>query len=179
MNIALDLLIFVVKLWKDLPSMSEILCKLKEQLVPQIMPADSWHPDLASKLQNLTELMSSIETEVVRSHTVPQRKKEIKILRLYDPDLDENFDPLVKKRNNDVSREKQEMAKLNHKLKREKKAAKKDLRADAAFLAKQKAKEKREKDDERTRKTKAILGGLGGQEGEYRQMQRQKKKKKF
>lgn len=90
-----------------------------------------------------------------------------------------SFDPLVKKRNNDVSREKQEMAKLNHKLKREKKAAKKDLRADAAFLAKQKAKEKREKDDERTRKTKAILGGLGGQEGEYRQMQRQKKKKKF
>ena len=90
-----------------------------------------------------------------------------------------SFDPLVKKRNNDVSREKQEMAKLNHKLKREKKAAKKDLRADAAFLAKQKAKEKRLKDEERTRKTKAILGGLGGQEGEYRQMQRQKKKKKF
>ena len=89
MNIALDLLIFVVKLWKDLPSMSEILCKLKDQLVPQIMPGDSWHPDLASKLQNLTELISSIETEVVRSHTVPQRKKEIKILRLYDPDLDE------------------------------------------------------------------------------------------
>ena len=25
----------------------------------------------------------------------------------------------------------------------------------------------------------AILGGLGGQEGEYRQMQKQKKKKKF
>ena len=90
-----------------------------------------------------------------------------------------SFDPLVKKRNNDVSRGKQEMAKLNHKLKREKKAAKKDLRADAAFLAKQKAKEKRLKDEERTRKTKAILGGLGGQEGEYRQMQRQKKKKKF
>ena len=89
MNIALDLLIFLVKLWKDnLPSMSEILCPLKEQLVPHIMP-DSWHPDLAGKLQNLTDLISSVGTEVVRTHTVPQRKKEIKILRLYDPELDE------------------------------------------------------------------------------------------
>ena len=82
----------------------------------------------------------------------------------------------MKKRN--LSKEKQEMAKLNHKLKREKKGAKKDLRADAAFLAKQKAKERREKDADRMKKTKAILAGLGGQEGEYRQMQRQKSKKK-
>lgn len=67
---------------------------------------------------------------------------------------------------------------MNHKLKREKKGAKKDLRADAAFLARQKAKERREKDSDRMQKTKAILGGLGGQEGEYRQFQRQKKKNK-
>ena len=61
----------------------------------------------------------------------------------------------------------------------EKKGAKKDLRADAAFLARLKAKEKRDKDADRMSKTKAILGGLGGQEGEFRQIQRQKKKKKF
>ena len=84
-----------------------------------------------------------------------------------------SFDPLQKKRNGPKS----EMSKLNHKLKREKKGAKKDLRADSAFLAKQKAKEKRDKDSERMRKTKAILSGLGSQEGEFRQFQRQKKKK--
>lgn len=88
-----------------------------------------------------------------------------------------SFDPFVKKRN--LSKDKQELAKLNHKLKREKKGAKKDLRADAAFLARLKSKEKRDKDADRMAKTKAILGGLGGQEGEYRQMQKQKKKKKF
>ena len=88
-----------------------------------------------------------------------------------------SFDPFVKKRN--LSKDKQELAKLNHKLKREKKGAKKDLRADAAFLARLKAKEKRDKDADRMSKTKAILGGLGGQEGEFRQIQRQKKKKKF
>ena len=86
-----------------------------------------------------------------------------------------SFDPFVKKRN--LSKDKQELAKLNHKLKREKKGARKDLRADSAFLARLKAKEKRDKDTDRMAKTKAILGGLGGQEGEYRQMQRQKKKK--
>ncbi len=71
------------------------------------------------------------------------------------------------------------MQKLTHKMKREKKGAKKDLRADTAFLAKQKFKEQREKDAERMAKTKRIMSGLGGQEGEYRQFQRQKKKKKF
>ena len=169
-------MIFVTKLWKDLPSISEICHQLKTQLLSNIQDL---HPDLSTKLATLTDLLNSIEPKTLRSHTVPQRKKEIKILRLYDPEFDDNFDPLVKKRNDNISREKQEMAKLNHKLKREKKAAKKDLRADAAFLAKQKAKEKREKDADRMAKTKAILGGLGGQEGEYRQFQRQKKKKKF
>ena len=43
------------------------------------------------------------------------------------------------------SREKLEMDKLLHKVKRERKAAKKDLRKDTAFLAKQKAKEARER----------------------------------
>ena len=70
------------------------------------------------------------------------------------------------------------MAKLNHKLKREKKGAKKDLRADSAFLAKLKYKEKRDKDQDRLFKTKAILGGLGSQEGEYRTFLREKQKKK-
>ncbi len=77
-----------------------------------------------------------------------------------------------------LTKEKQELAKMNHKIKREQKGARKDLRADTAFLARQKAKDQREKDADRMRKTKAILGGLGAQEGEYRQFQRQKKKKK-
>ena len=85
-----------------------------------------------------------------------------------------SFDPTQKKRSGGA---KNEMAKLNHKLKRERKGAKKDLRADTAFLAKQKAKEKREKDADRMQRTKAIMSGLGSQEGEFRQFQRQKKKK--
>jgi len=41
--------------------------------------------------------------------------------------------------------EKSEMNKMLHKLKRERKGAKKDIRADNAFIAKQRAKEQRER----------------------------------
>ena len=85
-----------------------------------------------------------------------------------------SFDPFQKKRGGPKSEE----SKLKHKIKREQKGAKKDLRADTAFLAKQKAKERRDKDSERMQKTKAIMSGLGSQEGEFRQFQRQKGGKK-
>ena len=85
-----------------------------------------------------------------------------------------SFDPFQKKRGGPKSEE----SKLKHKIKREQKGAKKDLRADTAFLAKQKAKERRDKDSERMQKTKAIMSGLGSQEGEFREFQRQKGGKK-
>lgn len=53
-----------------------------------------------------------------------------------------SFDPFARKRETG-SKEKQEMSKLLYKMKREKKGAKKDIRADMAFLATQKAKEAR------------------------------------
>ena len=59
------------------------------------------------------------------------------------PFFPSSFDPFVKKRTG--SKEKLEQSKLLHKMKREKKGAKKDIRADAAFIAEQRAKEAREK----------------------------------
>lgn len=54
-----------------------------------------------------------------------------------------SFDPFVKKRTG--PKEKLELSKLMHKMKREKKGAKKEIRADSAFIAAQRAKEAREK----------------------------------
>merc|ERR1712058_208653 len=107
------------------------------------------------------------DKEVTRKLSIAkEREKPITMLKLYEPELEDNFDPFQKKHYG--SREKLEMDKLLHKVKREKKAAKKDLRKDTAFLAKQKAREARERDSDRQKKTKAILSGLGSQEGEYR-----------
>ena len=54
-----------------------------------------------------------------------------------------SFDPFVKKR--EGPRERRDHEKLLHKMSREKKSAKKELRKDSTFLAKQKAKEIRER----------------------------------
>lgn len=54
-----------------------------------------------------------------------------------------SFDPFVKK--HDGPRERRDHEKLLHKMKREKKSAKKELRKDTAFIAKQKAVETRER----------------------------------
>lgn len=175
---SLDLLKHVTELWSGLPSGPEIISRLNNEFLPKLLETKKClHQDIVHKINRLSDELAKVSGTTItnRSHTEPKRKKEIKILRLYDPELEENFDPFVKKRN--LSKDKQELAKLNHKLKREKKGARKDLRADSAFLARLKAKDKRDKDTDRMVKTKAILGGLGGQEGEYRQMQRQKKKK--
>ena len=56
-----------------------------------------------------------------------------------------SFDPFTKKRTG--PKDKLEMGKLLHKMKRERKGAKKDIRADAAFIANHKAKERRERYD--------------------------------
>jgi len=45
-------------------------------------------------------------------------------------------------------------------------------------LAQQKAREAREKDQDRMKKTRSIMSGLGSQEGEYRKFLASKKKKK-
>ncbi|CAB4056288.1 NOP14 [Lepeophtheirus salmonis] len=119
----------------------------------------------------------------LRFNLFPQKKNPIKeppkkmeMLKLYEPKVVEDYDPFQKKRSG--NKEKLENDKFIHKIKREMKGAKKDIRADSAFLAKQKAKELRQRDEERQRKTKEILSGLGNQEGDYRKIVNSKKKRR-
>merc|ERR1719219_1839993 len=125
---------------------------------------------LSHKLESIMQ-----DTEVMEKLKLAKRiEKPVTMLKLYEPELEDNFDPFQKKHFG--SREKLEMDKLQHKVKREKKSAKKDIRKDTAFLAKQKAKEAREKDRERIQKTRRIMSGLGSQEGEYKKFLASKKK---
>ena len=115
------------------------------------------------------------------------------MLRMMEPQLEEDFKPGQKKRQG--SRELLEEQKMRHKLKQvrsilvlmsslkkliivqERKGARKEIRADNAFLASQRAKLARAKDLDRQEKTKAIFSGLASQEGDYKKLL--KKKKKF
>ncbi len=68
-----------------------------------------------------------------------------------------------------------EKRKLQNKMRRETKGARKEIRADAAFIANLRAKQTRETDAYRKRKTKELLAGLGDQEGDFRKLQKKKK----
>ena len=89
LHASLNLLTHLVTLWAGLSSAAEIFHRLRHQLLPRL-PLDQLHEDLRGKCQRLQRDMEvNIEPNVTRSHTVPQRKKEITILKLYDPELDD------------------------------------------------------------------------------------------
>ena len=90
---SLDLLKHVSNLWSGLPSAPEILLtRLHEELLPKLWETEKYlHPEIVESIKSLTEVLSKV-VELKngnRSHTVPKHKKEIKMLRLYDPELDE------------------------------------------------------------------------------------------
>eukprot|EP00095_Tigriopus_kingsejongensis_P002460 maker-scaffold1069_size64751-snap-gene-0.13 protein:Tk02460 transcript:maker-scaffold1069_size64751-snap-gene-0.13-mRNA-1 annotation:"nucleolar protein 14 homolog" len=172
LSASLRLLGDLVDLWFDLPAASEIFGPLEHflgKLCQSRLHAAicNQRNEILQKLERLTEKRRAV---------IQSEKKKPKILRQLEPEIDDNFDPFMKKRVG--SREKLELNKLIHKTKREKKGAKKDIRADAAFLATQKAKDRRERDLERMKRTKDILSGLGNQEGEVRQLEKKKKRMK-
>ena len=178
LNSALKMLIKLTDIWKELPSSKSIFADLKYRLLPKLAIA-KLHQTIKRNIEILSSKLELImnDTEVAKKLSLSkQREKPVTMLKLYEPELEDNFDPFQKKHYG--SREKLEMDKLQHKVKREKKSAKKDLRKDTAFLAKQKAKESREKDRERMQKTRSIMSGLGSQEGEYRKFLASKRKKK-
>lgn len=73
-----------------------------------------------------------------------------------------------------MSREKAEREKLIHKLKRETKSARRELRRDNAFLSKVKIKQQIKSDTERKRKVKEIFGEAAMQQHELKKFKKKK-----
>lgn len=71
-----------------------------------------------------------------------------------------------------MSKEKAEHEKLVHKVKREMKGAIREVRRDAAFIAKVQIQEQIKSDVERKRKVKEIYGDGAAQQGELNQLKR-------
>ena len=89
LNSTLELLNQVLGFWSNLPSSLEIVHRLRTEFIPKLESVQL-HKIIR---QNLNKIKSTLEEKfpsgVVRSHTIPKRKKEIQMLRLYDPDLEE------------------------------------------------------------------------------------------
>merc|ERR1719319_852386 len=160
----------LIKLYRETPSAVELF----QPLLPIILNYKTEnYPSEVGRL--LTDIKDSIQTLPPKDGAVKRAAKDTKMLRMMEPKIEENFNPFEKKR--DGSKLQLEEQRLKHKLKRERKGAKKEIRQDAAFIANTKAKEARKKDTERKERTKNIMSNLGQQEGDFRKML--KKKNKF
>merc|ERR1712059_228819 len=123
----------------------------------------------------VTELLEKVVSAsfAAKKNMVVRPAKQVPMLRMLEPKVEEDFEPFKKKRTG--NREMLEEQKMRHKLKQERKGAGKEIRQDTAFLATLKAKEARQKDKDRQDKTKAIFSNLANQEGDYKKLIKKKK----
>ena len=95
----------------------------------------------------------------------------------FAPKFEENFNP--DKKSYDINRERQELNKVKHKLKKEKKSALKDIRQENRFLAREQIAEKKAMYDEYHKKMANIYNSIQSEEGaEKNQYEREKKQRK-
>ena len=170
LSATLKIIIKLLKLYREIPSAFELF-------QPMITPLhniklENYPKAVVEKISQIKESINSLKTK--KSPMVKPSKKT-PMLRMMEPKIEEDFDPFVKKRVG--KKDLLEQQKMRHKLKQEKKGARKEIRQDTAFLASQKWKEQRLKDEDRQAKTKALFGSLASQEGDYKKLL--KKKKKF
>ena len=123
----------------------------------------------------LSQVQDSIKSLKKKKAPVVKPSKKTPMLKMMEPKIEEDFDPFVKKR--EGKKDVLEAQKMKHKLKQEKKGARKEIRQDTAFLASQRMREQRQKDQDRQAKTKALFASLANQEGDYNKLLKKKKKK--
>ncbi|XP_062126634.1 nucleolar protein 14 homolog [Drosophila sulfurigaster albostrigata] len=120
------------------------------------------------------EALERLATQKMKPLAPPDRKP--KALRLLEPRFEVVYDD---KRRPKMSKQKEERAKLLHKIKREKKGAIREIRRDTAFVQDLKLKQQLQSDKERHEKVKRIYQEASMQQGELNELARAKKRKKF
>jgi nucleolar protein 14 len=94
-------------------------------------------------------------------------------IKTYVPKFEENFNP---GKHYDPDPDRAETARLRKEVKREKKGAMRELRRDAAFLAREKLREKKERDRVYEEKYRKIVAEIQGEEGRERNAYEREKK---
>jgi len=200
-----DLLTRFRQLYKELPALKAafsrtryFLSKLPSASSSKSLSSKSVIPaDLAVKIQSLldscgggfTEKSSTSSSNSSNSKGAAANSPASKLPRLtrlqrpkprpqalpqFEPKFDMEFDGRKRFAGDQQRKDK---LRLERQYKMEFKAAAKDLRQDAAFLANVKIAEQIAKDKKRADKVKEIYGHLSTQEGEHKQMERMKKRK--
>ncbi|GMF98459.1 hypothetical protein B5S30_g2055 [[Candida] boidinii] len=114
-------------------------------------------PSLLSKIQNLVNI-----TERERVPLRLQAHRAVSIAT-YAPKFEENFNP--DKKSYDPDQTRQEISKLRHQIKQERKAAVREMRRDTQFEAREQIKEKKKDYEEYHSKMARIINTIASEEG--------------
>ncbi|XP_063369054.1 nucleolar protein 14 homolog [Cydia amplana] len=125
---------------------------------------------IASAIEETIKYMKG--TLEVKTYTpLTSAKAKPKVLRLYEPDIQEVF---TGSKSSKLSRETAERQRLQHKIKREMKGAIREIRRDKAYVASVKIRNKIQSDNMRKEKVKQIYKDASIQQGELNKMKRGK-----
>ncbi|KAJ3293561.1 nucleolar complex protein 14 [Borealophlyctis nickersoniae] len=163
------------RLYNDTPAFVEVFEPVV-QLFDQF-PLDQLTGVAQDKISNSRQLIGGLvaSSRLKRRPLQLQKRKPVAI-KTYIPKFEEHYS--VDKKRYDPNRERSEAAKLRFQYKKEFKGAARELRKDAAFVARRRLQEGKEKDAEYKKKMDSIMGQLASQEGAMRGYERELKKKR-
>ncbi|XP_063541968.1 nucleolar protein 14 homolog [Cydia strobilella] len=139
----------------------QLLTRLDVELYPK---------KIASAIEETIKYMKG--TLEVKTYTpLTNAKAKPKVLRLYEPDIQEVF---TGSKSSKLSRETAERQRLQHKIKREMKGAIREIRRDKSYIASVKIRNKIQSDNMRKEKVKQIYKDASIQQGELKKMKRGK-----
>ncbi|XP_072026375.1 nucleolar protein 14-like isoform X2 [Amphiura filiformis] len=172
LSLTLQLLCELSTLYEQLSSFREIFHPISTCLESGRLPQDRYPDSIKTLCDTLRENLSV--KDGVPCKWLQREKKRPQPIKMLEPLIEEDYDPIRKKRKGNKAQT--ERQRLVHRHKREMKGAIREIRKDAQFLARHKLKVQLDKDAERKQRVKEIHHLLGTQEGEMRAMERKKKK---
>ncbi|KRG01533.1 nucleolar protein 14 homolog [Drosophila mojavensis] len=151
-------------------------CYLAAPFLPLIeqLPMNLYPEHVQQHCAEAKSTLKSVAEQKMKPLAPPDKKP--KALRLLEPRFEMVYDD---KRRPKMSKQKEERAKLLHKIKREKKGAIREIRRDTAFVQDLRLKQQIQSDNERREKVKRIYQEASVQQGELNELARAKKRKKF
>ncbi|GFN75323.1 nucleolar protein 14 [Plakobranchus ocellatus] len=163
-----NLLLDCLNLWEDLTHIAAVIKPVKEPL--SMLPVQYYPESLTKAIQQLKTKMRECEAKKLHAMQLPTKKPEA--LKLFEPKIEEFWSG--KRKKGGPNREVNERQRLTHKLKRETKAAVREIKRDNEVLAVHQLEVITKKDAERKRKTKDLMNSLANQEGDYNAIKRAK-----
>lgn len=125
--------------------------------------------------ETLNIVISLHNRQLIRLVAAEQKPKP---LRLLEPKIETVYDDIQRRPKNQQQADKEKRKKLQQKVKRESRAAAREIRQDNEFIAKLQFKQRAAGDRERREKVKRIFSDATSQQGELNSLDRKAKYKK-